>query len=242
MGEDPRGAPSLPPLLEYVQVRLRRLPRQQRSRAKVAVLVAAAERLFVAHGYDAITADAIAAEAGVSTGTFYSYFSDKRDVLLWLLAEHVDEVLGLAPASTEGPRAWATPGRSPRDLIRTAVARAVARGTHPGLQQLRRIWYVAARRDPALAAYERLAAEHAVAWIREGLEQLAAQGVAQPLDTEATAWAIWTLVDALTLRLGFLGDVMPAPDRLIEATTDLIYRATIAPPPPSRPLLSIPIE
>ena len=235
--------PGLPPLLEHVQLQLRREPRQQRSRAKVAALVAAAERLFLEHGYDAVTADAIAAAAGVSTGTFYSYFSDKRDVLISLLAERIDEVLGIAPEAPMSPQRWAAaPGRSPRDLIRQAVARAVARGGDPRLQQLRRMWYAAARRDPELAAYERLAAEHAVAWIREGLEHLAALGQAQPVDAEATAWIIWTLVDALTLRLAFLGDVMPAPERLVDATTELIYRATIDPPPPPRQLLPVPIE
>src|SRR5215831_11178484 len=89
---------ALPPLLEHVRTHLRRLPRQARSRAKVAALLAAAERLFVERGYDAVTADAIAAAAGVSTGTFYSYLGDKRDALLLLLAERIDDLLGMVPA------------------------------------------------------------------------------------------------------------------------------------------------
>jgi AcrR family transcriptional regulator len=233
----PTGAgPSLPPLLEHVQATLRRLPRQERSRAKVKALVAAAERLFVERGYEAVTADAIAAAAGVSTGTFYSYFGDKRDILIMLLAEHVDALLGMGPAEPQPP-----PSAAPRALIRHAVARAVARGNDPRLQQLRRMWFVAARRDPELAAYERLAAEHAVAWIRERLQYVAALGLAQPLDAEATAWAIWSLVDSLILRLAVLGDAMPPADRLIDATTELICRAVLAPPGAPR-LVSLPIE
>lgn len=219
--------PGLPPLLDHVQTRLRRLPRQARSRAKVAALVAAAERLFVTHGYDAVTADAIASAAGVSTGTFYSYFGDKRDALIVLLAERIDEVLGVAPGS--GPPAAAL--GSPRALIHARVTQAVARGRDPRLQQLRRIWFEAARRDPELAAYERLAAARAAAGIRAALEHLAALGLAQPLDAEATAWAIATLVDALTLRLSVLGDAMPSADRLVEATTELIARAVLRPAP-----------
>src|SRR5215217_3342793 len=110
------AAAGLPPLLEHVRTRLRRLPRQQRSRAKVAALLAAAERLFVERGYDAVTADAIAAAAGVSTGTFYSYFGDKRDVLIVLLAEHVDALLGMG-AQQPAPAALA----SPRAIIHQAV-------------------------------------------------------------------------------------------------------------------------
>src|SRR3954464_5680605 len=131
--------PTLPPLLAYVPATLRRLPRQARSRAKVSALVAAAERLFAECGYDAVTADAIAAAAGVSTGTFYSYFGDKRDVLIVLLAEHVDALLGMG-APQPAPAALA----SPRAIIHQAVARAVERGRNPRLQQLRRMWFSAA--------------------------------------------------------------------------------------------------
>ncbi|HEY7068100.1 MAG TPA: TetR/AcrR family transcriptional regulator [Chloroflexota bacterium] len=231
--------PGLPPLLDYVRATLRRAPRQARSRAKVHALVAAAERLFVEHGYDAVTADAIAAAAGVSTGTFYSYFGDKRDALIVLLAEHIDALLGIGPADASppgmGPTGDAPPDDSaPRTLIRQAVARAVARGRDPKLQQLRRIWFAAARRDPELAAYEHLAAEHATASIRRRLEQLAALGLARPLDVEATAWLIWSLVDSLTLRLAVLGDAMPPAERLIDATTELICRAILTPPEPPR--------
>ena len=56
------------------------------------------QRLFVEQGYDAVTAGAIAAAAGVSTGTFYTYFGDKRDALLLLLAERIDDVLGVGDA------------------------------------------------------------------------------------------------------------------------------------------------
>jgi TetR/AcrR family transcriptional repressor of mexJK operon len=35
-------------------------------------------RLFLAHGVEAVTVDTIAAEAGVSKGTVYAYFTDKR--------------------------------------------------------------------------------------------------------------------------------------------------------------------
>src|SRR4051812_47905435 len=94
---------ALPPLLEHVRATLRRLPRQERSRAKVKALLAAAERLFIERGYDTVTADAIATAAAVSTGTFYSYFGDKRDALIVLLAEHVDALLGMGPGDAPEP-------------------------------------------------------------------------------------------------------------------------------------------
>jgi AcrR family transcriptional regulator len=234
---DPAG---LPPLLEYVRTRLRRLPRQQRSRAKVAALLAAAERLFVERGYDSVTADTIAAAAGVSTGTFYAYFGDKRDALVLLLAERVDDVLGVTLAE---PLSTAAGQQDPRATIRAAVARAVERGMEPRLAQLRRVWFAAARRDPELAAYERMAAGYAVARVRHRLEQVMARGSAPLPDPEATAWSIWVLVDALTARLTLLGDAMPPAERMIDAAASLICAAVLAPPPAApRRVKPLPIE
>jgi AcrR family transcriptional regulator len=213
---------TLPPLLDHVQTRLQPSPRQARSRAKVSALLAAAERLFVERGYESVTADAIAAAAGVSTGTFYRYFGDKRDALMVLLAHHVEELMGLTPPEMPA-------GATPRALVRAGVARAITRGQDPRLQRLRQIWFLAARRDPELAAYERLLATEVAGRIRGRLEQAARLGLTQPIDAEATAWAIWTLVDALGVRLAVIGSAMPSPERLIEATTDLICRAVFVP-------------
>ncbi len=232
----------LPPLLDYVGTRLRRAPLQARSRAKVAALIAAAERLFVERDYEHVTADAIAAAADVSTGTFYAYFADKRDVLIALLADRVDALLDIGPDAGPSGDAEHTGARTPRALIREAVERAVVRGSDPTLQQVRRIWHAAARRDPELAAYERLAAERAVGWIRARIERLQLTADARPLDVEATAWVIWAMVDALVLRLDLLGEAMPPPERLIEATTEVICRAVVGPAAARRAFVAVPIE
>ncbi len=59
--------------------------RQERSRRSYEALLAAAEELFAAHGYDAIGTPEIAAKAGVSVGTFYRYFDDKHEVYLEIM-------------------------------------------------------------------------------------------------------------------------------------------------------------
>lgn len=59
-----------------------RIPRQERSiKTKEAILQAALE-LFSEKGYHNTNTKEIAAAAGVSTGSFYSYYKDKRDVFL----------------------------------------------------------------------------------------------------------------------------------------------------------------
>lgn len=54
---------------------------QQKRREKTREqLLAAAERLFAAHGADAVSIDEIVGAAEVAKGTFYNYFTDKEDV------------------------------------------------------------------------------------------------------------------------------------------------------------------
>lgn len=58
-----------------------RVPMQARAQRTRAKLVAAAGEMFSQNGYQKTTAKSIASAAGVSTGSFYQYFSDKDAVL-----------------------------------------------------------------------------------------------------------------------------------------------------------------
>jgi len=75
-----------------------RAPQQQRARAKVARILAAAQTAFSTHGYAHTTIARIARQARVSVGTVYAYFIDKDDVLKQLLTHHVEMLL--QPAET----------------------------------------------------------------------------------------------------------------------------------------------
>ena len=58
---------------------------QERARKSYEALLESAASLFAAHGYDAVGTPEIADEAGVSVGTFYRYFDDKREVYLEIM-------------------------------------------------------------------------------------------------------------------------------------------------------------
>ena len=58
-----------------------RVPTQARAQRTRAALVAAAQNEFSEHGYAKTTAKRIAKAAGVSTGSFYQYFTDKDAVV-----------------------------------------------------------------------------------------------------------------------------------------------------------------
>ncbi|MEO8068558.1 MAG: TetR/AcrR family transcriptional regulator [Flavobacteriales bacterium] len=70
----------------------RRIPRQQRSRQTVEAVLAAVPLVVKRHGAASITTNRIAEVAGVSIGSLYQYFPDKRSVFSALHERHVGDV------------------------------------------------------------------------------------------------------------------------------------------------------
>lgn len=64
------------------------------SSPKRAAIVAAAAELFLHSGYGAVSMDAIAAEAGVSKRTVYSYFPGKDALFAAVMTQHCGRVSG----------------------------------------------------------------------------------------------------------------------------------------------------
>src|SRR5215468_7527808 len=67
-------------------------PKQARSKQTREKIVQAAIKLFEERGYEKTTSNDIAAEAGVSVGSFYVYFTDKRQLLLTIFDRVADEL------------------------------------------------------------------------------------------------------------------------------------------------------
>ncbi|MFF0558149.1 TetR/AcrR family transcriptional regulator [Streptomyces sp. NPDC020472] len=61
--------------------RVRRQPRQARSRARVEAILGAADRILSREGYEALTMRRIAEEAGVPVGSIYQFLPDKGAVV-----------------------------------------------------------------------------------------------------------------------------------------------------------------
>lgn len=85
-------------------------------------------RLFLAHGYDGTTLDAIASAAGISRRGFFSYFKSKDDIVLfWLEDSWV--VLGADLLKT-------SPDVRPLDAVRAAMVAKVERYTSEEMSSL----------------------------------------------------------------------------------------------------------
>ncbi len=71
---------------------VRRRPQQRRARQTVEAILDAVVRILKRGGIDAVTTNHIAEVAGVSIGSIYQYFPDKRAIFIALHERHVEEV------------------------------------------------------------------------------------------------------------------------------------------------------
>jgi AcrR family transcriptional regulator len=71
--------------------RLRRQPRQQRSRTRVRHILQAADEILSAEGFEALTVRRIAQAAGVPVGSIYQFFPDKAAVVDALAGTYIGQ-------------------------------------------------------------------------------------------------------------------------------------------------------
>ncbi len=83
-----------------------RCPKQNRSRATVAVIVEAGTRILAEEGWAAFNTNAVAAKAGVSVGSIYEYFNNKQSLIDAITDAHLsagEKLLGAACERLSGP-------------------------------------------------------------------------------------------------------------------------------------------
>jgi AcrR family transcriptional regulator len=71
---------------------VRRRPKQRRARQTVDAVLDSVVRILKREGVDAVTTNRIAEVAGVSIGSVYQYFPDKRAIFVALHQRHVDQI------------------------------------------------------------------------------------------------------------------------------------------------------
>jgi AcrR family transcriptional regulator len=215
-GPPDEGRPDYPDL--PASPNLPRMPRQQRARAKREALLRAAATLFAERGYDATATPEIAAAAGVSVGTLYSYFLDKRQILLTLAA-------GTGEALRDLDLDNALAGPDPRRTLAQTLAKALPYDVDH--YRLQRAWTLLENRDPELTAYaiqvQRWVYYHLLVAIRRAV----AEGRTWPdLDVERTAWIVTDTLHHIWHRQ-FHPDEITEEEfgRQRDALADLLYHA-----------------
>src|SRR5215475_6633708 len=70
----------------------RRQPRQRRALLTVEAILDAVARIVTREGVDAVTTNRVAEVAGVSIGSVYQYFPDKRAIFVGLHERHIQQI------------------------------------------------------------------------------------------------------------------------------------------------------
>lgn len=86
---------------------MKHIPQQERRAETKKKIVDAAMMLFSSNGYYHTNSKEIAKEAGVAIGSFYTYFTNKKEVLKHILNTYVQEVLSETTASADYPISYA---------------------------------------------------------------------------------------------------------------------------------------
>jgi AcrR family transcriptional regulator len=140
-------------------------------------LLAAAAEVFSEQGYDGAGVQAIAKRAGFTTGAIYGRFSGKAELLLEAIDLH---------STDEFDRLFAEHGfdNEATDLLNTVGAHLVSRRHAPS--QLLLEAFVAARRDPEVAALVRARLDARAERLTALVDQAKQHGTIDPgLDTES---------------------------------------------------------
>jgi AcrR family transcriptional regulator len=196
---------------------------QARGLATRGRLLAAAEELFTRRGYAGTSMADVAGRAGVSVGTLYHHFQDKRALLLALV-----DAWGARVAGRELDRE-----RFLGDEPRAALA-SWLRGAYERLRKRPSIYLVvlslADRDDEVRARWERIQAL-GVARLRDLFEYGVGRGVLRAdLDAEAAAFLIHHAIDMAAMQLLVLDRPPLDPDRVLATLADMIGRTILEDP------------
>jgi len=173
-------------------------------------LLRAAERVFGASGFDRASIAEITSGAGVSQGTFYCYFVDKKAVFVALIDELGREMRAALRAATSGL------------TDRLAIEREGFRGFFRFVAEHRDLYRIVRQAEfvdegAYRAYYVRLAAGYT-----RGLRRAMDAGQLRRADPEQIAWCLMGIGDFLGMRWVLWEDEAPDIDALTDAALALV--------------------
>jgi len=189
----------------------RKRPQQARSKDTVEALLEATARVLVKHGYDGLSTNRVAEQAGVSIGSLYQYFPSKEALVAELLEKysvHFQElVIGMLASEDRSPR---------------AVAKAIVRAMVELKRQNPKLARVLREQIPRVGRMNRY--EENLARIVEAttLFLTAHASTLRVRDIRSAAFVVVHAVEAATHQGVIEEDYDP--DTLIEDITDMVSR------------------
>ena len=180
--------------------------------------IAAAERQFLATGYESVTMDSIAKESGVAKQTLYSYFGSKRELFLALVTAKTKATA----QSVLSPSPRIVDAGSARSLLRDLLVAQLSAVMASDVLALRRLVIGEMTRSPELAQalYEH-GPRHAVKSLAEVIAEMNELGVLQVKDVDQAATQLnWLVMGEPVNRAMLIGDRGIPTSREIEVHVD----------------------
>ena len=198
-------------------------PKQARSRQTKEKIIQSATRLFQERGFEKTTSNDIAAEAGVSVGSFYVYFNDKRQLLLLIFDRLADELFKNVFENLQPEHLFEADLRT---RIKQAVSKSIIdKQKNAGLH---RVICELILKDEEFAARHKALMERSVAKLREIISLASKAGITWEIDVEAAAFVVHRTVFSLSQDY-VTGGCEFDQDRAIDALADMIYRFLFKP-------------
>ncbi len=191
------------------------MPKQQRSKDTVDVILAATARVLVKEGFDRASTNRIADAAGVSIGSLYQYFPSKEALVAALVERHIETMSETLEAEmralAEAPLAIVV-----RRMVNLMLeAHAIEPELHrvlneqvPRVGRLHRVHEVEGRMQKLARSYF----EARRGELRVGL------------DLDTAAFVVVQSIEALTHGAMIHGERAPAAGALVEEVTMLVLR------------------
>jgi TetR/AcrR family transcriptional repressor of mexJK operon len=198
-------------------------PKQARSKQTKEKIIQAAIELIQQRGYEKTTSNDIAAAAGVSVGSFYTYFTDKRQLLLEIFDRLADE-FSKNIFETIGPEHLFD--SDVRANIRHSLANALDdKGIYLGIQ---RAIQEMVMKDAEFAERRRVIMQRSISKIRELISLAKKAGLTWDVDPDSAAFIVHRVVFNLSQDYisGFCGFEK---EKAIDALSDMIHRYLFKP-------------
>ena len=195
-----------------------RVPRQERGIKTRNRILKAAKKMFSEQGFHGTNSKQIAAEAGVSIGSFYSYFPNKKKLFVEVLGAYETQRIMKIVASQLSPLDGVEPTKR-RDIVRNLIqsiidAHAISPRFHREVMAMR---YA----DPEIGAHYDAAECRAVEQLADHMRQL--EHKPRVKDINAAALVVYSSVEEVVKRIKlFRCDQSEA--QVVDALTDMIYR------------------
>lgn len=191
-------------------------PKQRRADEKKARIVDAALDLFSDKGYHGANAKAIAARAGVATGSFYRYFRDKKAVFMAVCHRMASELGG---GIFDLGRRMRREGRSEKEILAAIVRHAVT--SHDRHKAFHREVLAMQVLDPDVAAWTREREKRVMAALAEFLAPMSdAYRIGDP---QAAVELVYYTIEEVAHR-AVLFDAPVGQERLVASLQEMLLR------------------